>query len=111
MGAKFGLLFLGQGFGDTRFASIVMAADILPEFAVDAPNAAEFPGGLGKFLDQKVLVHVGGLVGFVEAAAELGKFLLILAGEQAGFVLCHRRSSRLHYYHGVEIDSEIQICK
>jgi hypothetical protein len=67
-----------------------MAADVLPEFAVDAADAAQFPGGVGKLLDQKVFVHVGRLVGFVEAAAELGECLLILAGEQAGFALCHR---------------------
>jgi hypothetical protein len=109
--AEFRFLFLGQRFGDAGLASIVMATDVLPEFAVDAANAAEFPGGLGKLLDQKVFVHVGGLVGFVEAAAELSEFLLILTGEQAGFVLCHKRSSRLHYYHGVEIDSEIRICR
>jgi hypothetical protein len=102
---------VGQGFGDSGLASVVVLSDVVPEFAVDAADAAEFPGGLGKLLDQKVFVHVRGLMSFVEAAAELGEFLLILAGEQAGFVLCHGRSSRLHYYHGVEIDSEIQICK
>ena len=39
MDAKLGLLLLGEGFGDSGFAAIVMAADILPEFAVDAANS------------------------------------------------------------------------
>jgi hypothetical protein len=43
------------------------------------------PGGLSELLDQKAFVHVRGLMSFVEAAAELGECLLILAGEQAGF--------------------------
>jgi hypothetical protein len=37
--AEFRLLFLREGFGDTGLAAIVMAADILPEFAVNAANS------------------------------------------------------------------------
>jgi hypothetical protein len=70
---------VGQGLGDSGLATVVMLADVVPEVAVNAADAAEFPGGLGKFLDQEVFVHVGGLMSFVEAAAELGEFLLILA--------------------------------
>jgi hypothetical protein len=109
--AEFGFLFLGQGFGDSGLAAVVVASDVLPEIAVDAADAAEFPGGLGKLLDQEVFVHIRGLMGFVEAAAELGEFLLVLAGEQASFVLCRTRSFHLQYYHGVGMDSEIQIRK
>jgi hypothetical protein len=37
--AEFRLLFLCKGFGNTCLAAIVMAADVLPEFAVDAANS------------------------------------------------------------------------
>ena len=37
--AKLGLLLLGQRFGDSGLATVVVAADILPESAVDAANS------------------------------------------------------------------------
>jgi hypothetical protein len=37
--AEFRLLFLCEGFGDSGLAAAIMAADILPEFAVDAANS------------------------------------------------------------------------
>jgi hypothetical protein len=90
VGSESGLFFLKEGLGDSGLGAVVMAADVFPEIAIDTPDAAEFPGGLGELLDQEVFVHVGGLVGFVEAAAEPGEFFLVLRGEEAaGLVRCH----------------------
>ena len=37
--AESGFLFLDEGLGDSGLAAAIMAADILPEFAVDAANS------------------------------------------------------------------------
>jgi hypothetical protein len=38
-----------------------MATDVLPEFAVDAADPAEFPDGLGELLDENVFADFAGL--------------------------------------------------
>jgi hypothetical protein len=60
VGAEPGLLFLGEGLGDSGLAAVVVAADVFPKIAVDAAGALEFPAGVGELLDEDALVGVGG---------------------------------------------------
>ena len=58
--AESGFLFLDEGLGDSGLAVAVVAADVSPEFAVDAAGPLEFPVGTGELLDQDSFVGVLG---------------------------------------------------
>jgi len=58
--AESGFLFLDEGLGDSGLAVAVVAADVLPEFSVDAAGPLEFPVGTGELLDQDSFVGVLG---------------------------------------------------
>jgi hypothetical protein len=85
VGAEAGFLLLRERFGDSGLATFVMAADVLPEFAVDAADAAQFPTGMRELLDEDMLVRVRWLVGLLEPAEEVHEFRGVLRGEQVSF--------------------------
>ncbi len=51
VGSEAGLLLLCERFGDSAFAGLVVDGYVLPELAVDAADAAQFPAGLGEFFN------------------------------------------------------------
>lgn len=77
-----GLLFLRHGFGDALVTAVVMAADVIPEFAVVGAGALPGPGGVGEFLDEHLLVGIARVMGSVEAGEEVAVFGRVFVGQQ-----------------------------
>ncbi len=89
VGAEAGLFFLRHGFGDAGVGAAVMAADVVPEFAVVGAGALPGPGRVGEFLDQHALMGIARLVGLVEAGQEVAEFGGVLVGEQEAVRIWH----------------------
>jgi hypothetical protein len=83
--AEPGFLLLPERLGDSGLAGLVVTADGLPKFAIDAADAAQLPVGVRELLDENTFVCVRRLVCFLEPAAELGKLRRVLGGEQVSF--------------------------
>ena len=60
VGAEPDLLFLEQRFGDSGFGAVIVAANVLPEIAIDAADAKQFPPSMGELLDENTFVRVRG---------------------------------------------------
>jgi hypothetical protein len=81
--AELGFLFLNKRFGNSGFSAVVMAAQILPEFLVDAAHAQQFPIRIREFFDEDSLVGVRRLVRFRKSAEQFAEILWTFARKDA----------------------------
>ncbi len=65
-----GFLLLDLRFGHSPRAAAVVAADVGPEFAIDAPRGFQVPAGVDELLHEDALMRVARLVGFHELLVE-----------------------------------------
>ncbi len=107
--AEAAFFFLRERLGDSGLGAIVMAADVIPEIAVDTADAEQVPPGMGELLDENALVRVFGGVSLLQAALKFLELGRILGGEEVRFVGCHRNVLAPQLYHEGEIDSEIAV--
>jgi hypothetical protein len=78
-------LLLRERLGDSGVSGLVVAAYVLPEFAVNAADAAQLPVRMRELLDEDAFVRIRGLMRFFEPAAEIGELRVVLRGKQIRF--------------------------